>query len=488
MSHEIRTPINTIMGMNNLVLQTELNEDQSRNLTVVHEASDHLLGIINDILDFSKIEAGKLELEHIDFNLRRIVHSALDVVRVQAEQKGLNLQSEIHVEVPDVVQGDPVRLRQVLLNLLSNGVKFTESGSICITVSNVHKNNALNFTVTDTGIGIPRHKQRTIFDGFTQADESMTRRFGGTGLGLSISRQLVELMGGDINLNSTPGRGSTFSFTAVLVPGDPAKVQTDAEATPAASDISPAEPLRVLVAEDNQNNIRLMKAILEKTSHSVQYVGNGREALDALRTASFDIVLMDLEMPEMSGLEAARAIRNGHAGDENIAIPVIALTAHALDEVKRRCFEAGMNGFITKPFKMETLLSALKSSETSTTDQTTSVARSDDPDALPIFDAANFHALFGDDEELCSRIKTAFLSEMPKQIEAIEAALKNRDDKALRAAAHYFKTSVSVISAERSRMLLEKLEEAAQRNDHASAAHLLKKLRYSLEELKKNWT
>ena len=387
MSHEIRTPINSIMGMNDLVLQTELNEDQSRNLSVVREASDHLLGIINDILDFSKIEAGKLELEHVDFDLHRTVQSALDVVRVQTEQKGLKLNVEIAPDVPQTVQGDPVRLRQVLLNLLTNGAKFTQKGSVSLKIIKTKADDTITFSVADTGIGIPKNKQRSVFEGFTQADESMTRQFGGTGLGLSISRQLVELMGGNIELNSMPGKGSTFRFTAVLAPGDPSRMQAEPEITPAEFDTAGITPLNVLVAEDNQNNILLMKSILERTSHSVQYVGNGLEALDALRTTSFDIVLMDLEMPEMSGLDAAHAVRSGQAGTNNTAVPIIALTAHALDEVKRRCVEAGMNGFITKPFKIEALLGALMPPDENRAEQPPTDDSPDTAlDTLPIID------------------------------------------------------------------------------------------------------
>ena len=461
--------------------QTELSADQSRNLAVVREASDHLLGIIDDILDFSRIEAGKLELEHMDFILRRTVHTVLDVVRSQAERKGLRLTSHIDPDVPDVVRGDPVRLRQVLMNLLGNSVKFTHSGSVSLTVSRGKTENTLAFTVADTGIGIPRDKQRTIFDSFTQADVSMARRFGGTGLGLSISRQLVELMGGNIDLRSTPGMGSTFSFTAVLEPGDPAWVQAEPESAPARSDPANsgpdesgpmAAPLRLLVAEDNQNNILLMKAVLDKTPHTVRYAGNGREVLLALRAEAFDLILMDLEMPEMSGLDATRAIRGGQAGDNNAAIPVIALTAHALDEVKRQCFEAGVNGFITKPFRMDELLSALASSGAAEPERAAPPAPAAKPDQAAVFDQAGFQAMFGEDKELGTRVKTAFLAELPELIEAIDRALKDRDDKALRTASHYFKTSVSVVCAKRLATMVAELDKAAVERDLGHAEKL----------------
>ena len=351
MSHEIRTPMNGIIGMTDLALMTPLTDTQRDYLQTVHDSAESLLVIINDILDFSKIEAGKLEIVAVDFSLRTLLGDTLKPMSVRAEQKKLRLTVDVSADVPDGLVGDPVRLRQVLVNLVSNAIKFTDKGEILVRV--VHDMEsapghgaALHFSVVDTGIGIPVDKQVAIFQAFTQADGSTTRLYGGTGLGLSISWQLVSLMGGQIQVESTPGRGSAFYFSISLplaaVPVAP---------KPAPQPVLPVvdtKPLRVLVAEDNLVNRTLAEHLLRRRGHQPVMVVNGREAVEALGKESIDLVLMDLQMPEMDGFEATAAIRARERGT-GLRIPIVALTAHAMEGDRQRCLDADMDGYVSKP-------------------------------------------------------------------------------------------------------------------------------------------
>jgi len=372
MSHEIRTPLNGILGMTDLALDTALTGEQREYLNTVKFSADALLAIVNEILDFSKIEAGKIDLELSDFVLRDCVEAALKTLALRATEKGLDLLVEISPEVPVAVQGDSVRLRQILLNLLGNAIKFTEAGRINLKLdveAGEGEDRLLHFTIVDSGIGIPLEKQKAIFAPFVQADTSTTRKYGGTGLGLTISTRLVELMGGKIWVESEVGRGTAFHFTArfgaAAIHSCAAKNNHDTEshrkgrettAAPnaAAAMCEPGAGLRVLVVEDNPVNQRLIVRLLEKRGHSIAVAGNGREALDVLRAESFDLVLMDMQMPEMDGFEATAAIRNSECGT-NVHIPIIALTAHAMKGDRERCLTAGMDGYLTKPIRPQEL-------------------------------------------------------------------------------------------------------------------------------------
>jgi signal transduction histidine kinase/ActR/RegA family two-component response regulator len=354
-SHEIRTPMNAIIGMADLALHSGLAEPQRGYIQRVRSSADLLMGILNDILDFSKIEAGKLDIDTVDFDLDDVVRSVSEIVGVRAREQSLILSTEVATDVPPRLRGDPLRLQQVLLNLMGNAVKFTARGRVALHVESVASTDEglrLRFTVQDTGLGMTADQMSRLFQPFTQADASTSRRFGGTGLGLAISRQLVERMGGRIDVASEPGQGSTFwvelpfgvvaSASAAL----PTATVTRLMSLPGAADHPELAGLHVLLVEDNEVNQELAVALLERVGIQVTLAGDGRQALSCLKAGSFDCVLMDCQMPEMDGYTATRLMREQ---PEWARLPVIAMTANAMAGERDKVLEAGMNDHVPKP-------------------------------------------------------------------------------------------------------------------------------------------
>jgi two-component system, sensor histidine kinase len=432
-SHEIRTPMNGIIGMTEMALKTSLSLKQRDYLETVKASAASLLAILNDILDFSKIESRKLELEAVPFSLRDVLNEAVKPLAVRAAEKDLELAVDVAPEVSNTIVGDPLRLRQVLTNLIGNAVKFTERGGVVVTVAQqpgANETAVLHFSVSDTGIGISPDHQISIFEAFNQADGSTTRRFGGTGLGLAICATLVRLMNGLIWVDSRIGHGSTFHFTATfeIAAELPASKH---EATVAAS--TPIVPRRILLAEDNIVNQQVACGLLTDRGHLVTVAANGEEAIATIAREPFDLILMDLQMPVMGGFEATHIIRERERG-ATTRLPIVAMTAHAMAGDEERCLAAGMDGYLAKPIDAEKLFRIVEAGAGASED----TIAFDEPDLLK--------RLCGN-QALKARVLRVFAEDCPSRLAEISAAIADGDAERVRRAAHALKGSSGNVAA-----------------------------------------
>jgi len=475
MSHEIRTPLNAIVNMGRALRNTKLDKFQTDCLETLSESSEHLLGVVNNILDFSRLEAGRLSIESVNFSVFKLLSFCERTGRMQVQGKPVELLLESDSSLPEWLRGDPLRIRQVLLNLLGNAAKFTTSGSITLKAQQMARleNGAskILFSVADTGVGIPRRILPGIFKRFSQGDISTCRMYGGSGLGLSICRQLVELMGGSIWVDSVEGRGSVFSFTLSLPEGEPSNA-IELEPPPAERHERFVK-INALLVEDNPFNVKVAKLLFGEMGHALVCATSGAEALEELKKSSFDMVLTDIEMPGMDGFELTRLIRDGQAGEEAAAIPIIAISAHVGESWRQRCLDSGMDAYLSKPVDPQELASMLRRFRPKPKPLA---------DTQEIFDGKTTRLRVGGSERLVKEMRRIFTEETPSMLRAARKALSVNDLQALKICAHSLKSNAASVDAKLCSEMAKALEDAAKSEDAAKCAALLPQVESMLTE------
>lgn len=492
MSHEIRTPMNGVLGMTDLLMATTLTDRQRHLAQTIHRSGTALLTLLNAILDFSKIEAGKLELDVTEFDVRQTVQDAVGLFAESARSAGLDLTCRVSGDVPDRLRGDPVRLRQILVNLVGNAIKFTEHGAVSVLVQRVRRTaqrDVLEFSVTDTGIGVAPDARARIFEAFSQEDGSTTRRFGGTGLGLAIVKELVTLMGGEVGVESTPGAGSTFRFTAELdraarsvgeppTPGTPSTGTQGVTGGAQPTNPSEANRGRILLAEDNPVNLEVALGALESLGYHVDVAINGQEAIEATARTAYDLVLMDCQMPELDGLAAAAAIRRREVAQGARRLAIVALTAHALKGNRDQCLAAGMDGVLTKPFTTDQLRATLERwCGGGARDQAVPPVRpsSSQGGAADVdrkaWDMIRAMQRPGQPDVL-TRILSAYLRNVPDIMARLRAAVNSGDHALLLSSAHQLKSASRTLGARVLGDLCQRLEQCG-KNEQPPGVELI---------------
>lgn len=444
MSHEIRTPMNAILGFTNLLQKEPLNEKGREFVNSIQNSGENLLTIINDVLDFSKIEAGMMRIESSSFSLRGLLHSVQTMFATRIQQKNLQFNVNVEEAIPDVLIGDSIRLTQIMVNLVNNSVKFTDTGVIEIRVTAVsEKEEAINisFTVKDTGIGIPRNKIDTIFDRFQQVDEDTTRKYGGTGLGLAIVKQLVELQKGKISVTSVPGAGTEFVFTIPYIISADITENNKFKIIPKEQIQLSKKNIKLLVAEDNVMNQNLMKHLLAGWDLDFDIVSNGAEAIEALKQKNFSLVLMDIQMPQIDGYRATEKIRNELKND----IPIVAMTAHAMAGEREKCLGYGMNDYISKPIRENELYKLINDILKSGSSSTRRRNENDDnlDENVKLLNLDYLREISGGNEAFEISMIEQFLQQVPGELEAMQEAFNKKNYGETAHIAHNLKTSVS---------------------------------------------